>query len=127
MSSRRPPRGPGGPGRAPANAPSGGGPEDTPAQTNLGLLLQRALEAAQQSAQPAQAEVAAEPEQVAEAAATKLCANCWNALTFKDERGRHMARCAKNLWVKPSVSVEDLNSNKVRRWYGDCPEYDDSE
>jgi hypothetical protein len=87
--------------------------------------LQRALEA-QQSAQAAAPEEPAVAEE-AQSAGTKLCANCWNALTFKDESGRQMARCAKNLWVKPAFTYEELNSHKVRRWYADCPEYDDSE
>ena len=90
------------------------------------MLLQRAMEAAQQTAQ------AGEPEGQEEIQAeisrdTKLCANCWNASTFKDETGRMMARCAKNLWVRPAFTVAELNADKIRRWYADCPEYDDSE
>jgi hypothetical protein len=103
---------------------SGSG-DDAPAQTNLGLLLQRAL-AAQQSTGAAEQEKPAEPGPEPEPG-TKYCADCWNALTFKDERGRQMARCAKDLWVKPAVTYEELNSHRVRRWYADCPEYDDSE
>jgi hypothetical protein len=38
-----------------------------------------------------------------------------------------MARCAKDLWVRHSFTLEDLNANRVRRWYANCPEYDDSE
>jgi hypothetical protein len=84
------------------------------------------MQAAQQSAEPAEqpAEDQEEPEQLRE---TQLCANCWNATTFKDESGRTMARCAKNLWVIPAVTVEQLNANRLRRWYAVCPEYDDSE
>ena len=125
MSSRRPPRAPRDGPRAPGSTASPGASDDAPAQTNLGLLLQRALEA-QQSAQAAAPEEPAVAEE-AQSAGTKLCANCWNALTFKDESGRQMARCAKNLWVKPAFTYEELNSHKVRRWYADCPEYDDSE
>ena len=120
MSSRRPPRTPG-----PRFGPNPvGGAGDSPAQTNLGLLLQRAMEAAQQ---PAQEEPDAEQEEAAELRETQLCANCWHATTFKDERGRTMARCALDLWLKPAFTVEDLNANKIRRWYANCPEYDDSE
>lgn len=91
------------------------------------MLLQRAMAQAQQTAQEAPA---AEAEEAAEAVAqreSKLCADCWNALTFKDDRGRMMARCQQDLWVKPAYTVDELNANKVRRWYGDCPAYDDSE
>ena len=123
MNPRRPGRTSGGP---PRDAGGGGGSDDNPAQTNLGLLLQRALQQqAQQSTQPA-----VEPEQVEEAIEdreTKLCANCWHALTFKDDQGKTMARCDKDLWVRASYTTDDLNANRVRRWYADCPEYDDSE
>ena len=71
-------------------------------------------------------EAEAEPEVVVPLG-VKPCADCWNALTFKDAGGRQMARCAKDLWVKASVTVEELNGHRVRRWYADCPEYDDSE
>ena len=27
----------------------------------------------------------------------------------------------------PSYTAEDLNANRIRRWYADCPRYDDSE
>jgi hypothetical protein len=94
------------------------------------MLLQRALQQAQQTAQTAQSDQsvdAAEVQDAIEDRETKPCANCWNALTFKDDRGRMMARCGQDLWVKPSFTVEDLNSNRVRRWYGDCPAYDDTE
>jgi hypothetical protein len=124
LNPRRPPRGPGGASRGPGGPPPRD--EDTPAQTNLGLLLQRALQQAQQS----EAQPTVEPEDVATAVEdfeTKLCANCWNALTFKDDQARMMARCAKDLWVKPAFTTQELNNNKVRRWYADCPEYDDSE
>lgn len=118
MNQRRPGRGPGG-------SRDGGG-EDNPAQTNLGLLLQRALQ--QQAAQSTQPSV--EPEAVEEAEVdteTKPCANCWNALTFKDESGAMMTRCGQDLWVRPAFTLEDLNANRIRRWYADCPRYDDSE
>ena len=85
------------------------------------------MQAAQESAQATGTTVGEEADEAADAAALKLCANCWNAITFKDDRGRHMARCAKDLWVKPAFSVDELNNNKIRRWFGDCPEYDDSE
>ncbi len=126
LSSRRPPRGPGGEGR---KGPPPATADDTPAQTNLGLLLQRALQAAQQTAQE-ERETVKEKKAREEAEAgreTQLCANCWHAVTFKDEQGRLMARCAKDLWVKPFYTVEELNANKVRRWYAVCPEYDDTE
>lgn len=115
------------PGRSQGPRESGGSAgEDGPAQTNLGLLLQRALQQAQQtSAQPA-----VEPEEVIEAVEdreTKLCANCWNALTFKESDGRTMARCGKDLWIRAAFALDDLNAHRVRRWYADCPEYDDSE
>ena len=122
MNPRRPARGPGG------QRDGGGasGSEDGPAQTNLGLLLQRALQQqAQQSTQPA-----VDQDEVEEAVVdteTKPCANCWNALTFKDERGQSMARCGQDLWVRPAFTLEDLNANRIRRWYADCPRYDDSE
>ena len=118
MNPRRPGRGPGG--------SRDGGSEDNPAQTNLGLLLQRALQ--QQAAQSTQPAI--EPEEVEEAVVdleTKVCANCWNALTFKDDRGVTMARCGQDLWARPSYTAEDLNANRIRRWYADCPRYDDSE
>lgn len=124
MSSRRPSR-PGGPPRGHGNSPSSGG-DDSPAQTNLGLILQRAMEAAQQTAQAADPQDAGYDESEA-AQQTKLCANCWNAITFKNQTGRAMARCAKDLWIKPAYTLEELNTNKIRRWFVDCPEYDDSE
>jgi hypothetical protein len=125
LNPRRPSRAPGGASRGPSGGSNLG--DDSPAQTNLGLLLQRALKEAEQSAQTAET---VEPEDVVEAIEdrdTKLCANCWNALTFKEDSGRMMARCAKDLWVRPTYSVEDLNTNRVHRWYADCPEYDDEE
>ena len=84
------------------------------------------MEAAQQSSQTSDqpAETEEEAEELRE---TQLCANCWNASTFKDDGGRMMARCAKDLWVRNSFTLEDLNGNRVRRWYANCPEYDDSE
>jgi hypothetical protein len=111
-------------------SPSGPG-DDSPAQTNLGLLLQRAL-AAQQTAQqtsevPEQEQPSSQDEESGVGAGTKLCANCWHAKVFKAPDGRQMARCEKNLWVRPFYTYEDLNANRVRRWYADCPEYDDSE
>ena len=124
MSSRRPPRTPG-PRFGPTPASGGGAADDSPAQTNLGLLLQRAMEAAQQSS--ATTDAAETQEAAEELRETQLCANCWNATTFKDERGRMMARCAKDLWVRPAFTLDELNGNGVRRWYANCPEYDDSE
>lgn len=127
MSSRRPPGSRGGGPRGPVH-PSSGADDDVPAQTNLGVLLQRAL-AAQQTAQAAEAP-AQEPdvEEREEAGKdTKFCADCWNALTFKDQSGRQMARCGKDLWVRPAYTYDELNAHKVRRWFVDCPEYDDSE
>jgi hypothetical protein len=97
--------------------------------TNLGALLQQALAAQQTAQQPAEApaeEAAAEAEEE-ERRESGLCADCWNALTFKDSEGRQLARCGKDLWVKTSYSYDELNNNKIRRWYADCPEYDDSE
>ena len=47
--------------------------------------------------------------------------------TFKDDRGATMARCGQDLWVRPAFTLEDLNANRIRRWYADCPRYDDSE
>lgn len=106
--------------------PSPAGPvDDTPAQTNLGQLLARAL-AAQQTAEAPEQEKPAEPAEEP-GKDTRLCADCWNALTFKDASGRQMARCAKDLWLKPAYSYEDLNNNRVRRWHAECPEYDDTE
>jgi hypothetical protein len=124
LTAKRPPRSPGGGARGPFGSPGGG--DDTPAQTNLGLLLQRALQQAQQRTEPEET-AAAEAEESREQRELQLCANCWNAQTFKDASGRLMARCAKDLWVKPVYTYEELNSNKVRRWYATCPEYDDSE
>jgi len=122
LSSRRPPRAPGPRfGSNPA-----GGADDAPAQTNLGLLLQRALEAAQQTSEVGEAGVRDEQEG-GEFRETQLCANCWNASTYKDETGKAMARCTKDLWIKASFTLEELNGNKIRRWYADCPGYDDSE
>jgi hypothetical protein len=97
--------------------------------TNLGALLQQALAAQQTAQQTAEApeEAAATEEAEETGRGLKPCADCWNALTFKDATGRQLARCAKDLWVKPSVTYEELNNHKVRRWYVDCPEYDDSE
>jgi hypothetical protein len=120
VNPRRPSRGPGG-----QRDGGGSGSEDGPAQTNLGLLLQRALQQqAQQSEQPAVAED--EVEDAVLDTEMKPCANCWNALTFKDERGT-MTRCAQDLWVRPAFTLDDLNANRIRRWYADCPRYDDSE
>lgn len=123
MSSRRPPRTPGP--RTGANPV--GGADDSPAQTNLGLLLQRAMQAAQQSAEPGEQGPEQEQLDAEELRETQLCANCWHAITFKDEHGRMMARCELDLWLKPAYTVEELNGNKVRRWYANCPGYDDSD
>lgn len=125
MTPRRPSRAPGGASRGPGGSPGPG--DDTPAQTNLGLLLQRALQEAQQHAQTAQTVEPEEVEEAVEERETKLCANCWQALTFKDDQGRMMARCGMDLWVKASFPIEDLNNNRIRRWYADCPAYDDTE
>ena len=85
--------------------------------TNLGALLQQALAAQQTTQQPVEVPMEG----------TTHCADCWNALTFKDEGGRQMARCSRDLWVKASVTLEQLNAHKVKRWYVECPAYDDSE
>ncbi|MGH2371023.1 MAG: hypothetical protein ACRDI2_22835, partial [Chloroflexota bacterium] len=98
MSSRRPPRAPRGPTR-----PSTSGGDDSSAQTDLGLLLQRAL-AAQQTAEAPEQEKPAEPVETEAGQGTQFCADCWNALTFKDADGRQLARCAKDLWVKPAYT-----------------------
>lgn len=128
MNPRRPSRGPGGPSRGPGGSQGGG--DDSPAQTNLGMLLQQALRQAQQTAATEQSELTVEPEEIVAAVddlVTKACANCWNARTYKDEAGRMMARCTQDLWVRPQFTVEELNANRVRRWYADCPAYDDEE
>jgi hypothetical protein len=104
-----------------------GGADDSPAQTNLGLLLQRAMQAAQQSAEPGEQTAEAQEDQAEELRQTQLCANCWHAVTFKEEGGRTMARCELDLWVQSAYTVEELNAHKIRRWYANCPEYDDSE
>jgi hypothetical protein len=57
----------------------------------------------------------------------KRCADCWNCIIFKEEGGQLMGRCRKNLWLRPTYSYEEINSDRVRRWHADCPEYDDSE
>ena len=115
MSSRRPPRG------GPQRSSSGGsGSDDSPAQTTLGLLLQRALEAQQQTQVPAEAV----PEE--EKRPLKPCYDCWHAVTFRGEQGP-MARCDEDLWLRPAQTVAELNENKIKRWYVDCPAYDDSE
>jgi hypothetical protein len=98
--------------------------------TNLGALLQQALAAQQTTQQPAEAppdEAPVEAPIDVPLEGTTHCADCWNALTFKDESGRQMARCSRDLWVKPSVTLEQLNAHKVKRWYIECPAYDDSE
>lgn len=125
MTPKRPNRPQSGGGRGPA-APSSD--DDSPAQTNLGLLLQRALQAAQVQQTETEPETSQEEEEPAISAhETKLCADCWNAITFKDERGRQLARCSKDLWVRAAFTYDELNNNKIRRWYADCPEFDDSE
>ena len=97
--------------------------------TNLGALLQQALAAQQTAQQPAEAPAQEAPADAEAEESPKggLCADCWNALTFKDSEGRQLARCGKDLWVKTSFSYDELNNNKIRRWYASCPEYDDSE
>jgi hypothetical protein len=57
----------------------------------------------------------------------KRCADCWNCIIYKDESGGLMGKCRKGLWQKPVYSYEEVNSDRVRRWHADCPEYDDSE
>ena len=127
MNPRRPSRAPGGASRGTGGNQSS---DDSPAQTNLGLLLQQALKQAQQNAEVAQTEQTDDSDEARNALenrAAKPCANCWNALTAKDTDGRMMARCGKDLWVRASYTLEDLNGDRVRRWYADCPEYDDTE
>lgn len=108
-------------------------PDSDADETNLGALLKAALAAQQVPAivqEPEKAEkVGLRNEETRPQEERKLqrCADCWNAIVFKDERGRLMARCAKNLWMRPSYTYEDLNTDKVRRWHADCPEFDDSE
>jgi len=124
LNPRRPSRGQGGPSRGSGGNPNHG--DDTPAQTNLGLLLQRALQQAQQSAQTDAEDHGAVTDAIDDRE-TKLCSNCWNAVTYKGDTARMMARCSKDLWIRPSFTLDELNAHKVRRWYADCPEYDDSE
>jgi hypothetical protein len=59
--------------------------------------------------------------------AVQHCADCWYAVTFTGEKDQLMARCEKNLWMRPVYTHDDLNQDKVRRWHAVCPEYDDSE
>jgi hypothetical protein len=127
VNPRRPSRAPGGASRGSGGNPASG--DDSPAQTNLGLLLARALKEAEQAQQVEAADVDTADDGVLadEDLETKLCANCWNALTFKDDSGHMLARCEKDLWVKESFTVQDLNTHRIRRWYIDCPAYDDSE
>lgn len=127
MNPRRPSRAPGGASRGNGGNQSS---DDSPAQTNLGLLLQQALKQAQQNAEVAQTEQTVDSNGARNAhedRAAKPCANCWNALTAKAAGGKMMARCGKDLWVRTSYTLEDLNSDRIRRWYADCPEYDDTE
>lgn len=98
----------------PESAASGG------AFGNLGLLLQQALRE-QKPAAPAEEREADEAP-----APVKPCADCWHAKTFRRD-GVSMARCELDLWVKPVITNADLNGNIVRRWYADCPEFDDSD
>lgn len=90
-------------------------------ETNLGSLLKRALAGeTDESSRDGDSTATAEQE-------TQHCADCWNAVTFTDERDSTMARCEKNLWVRSVYTHEELNLDKVRRWHAVCPEYDDSE
>ena len=87
---------------------------------NLGLLLQQALREQKPAVE------AVTPEETEPAAPAKPCADCWHAKVFRRE-GVSMARCELDLWIKPVITDTELNDNAVRRWYVDCPEYDDSE
>ncbi|CAA9300359.1 MAG: hypothetical protein AVDCRST_MAG77-5943 [uncultured Chloroflexi bacterium] len=91
------------------------------------MLLQRALKDAEQTAQSADSVAPQNAMEAIEERDTKLCANCFNAKTFKDTDSRMMTRCAQDLWLRPAYTLEDLNNNRVRRWHADCPEYDDEE
>jgi hypothetical protein len=88
---------------------------------NLGVVLQQALREQRPAVVPAASPEPDEPE-----LPSKPCADCWHAKVFRRD-GTTVARCELDLWVKPVVSNTELNSNAVRRWYADCPEYDDSE
>lgn len=87
---------------------------------NLGFLLQQALKE-QDPDKDATATLTEETD-----VSKKDCADCWHAKVFRRD-GLSMARCSLGLWVKPVITDEQLNSGSVRRWYADCPEYDDSE
>ena len=97
--------------------------------TNLGALLQQALAAQQTAQQPAEAPAQEAPAdaEAEESPRDGLCADCWNALTFKDNE----RTAAGPLWQGPVgqdlIQLRQLNNNKIRRWYVSCPEYDDSE
>ena len=118
-------RGNAGPPRGPARPPTGNEPDASSggggAFGNLGVLIQQALREQKPAAAPAEV---SEPEEAAPP--LKPCADCWHAKVFRRD-GVSMARCELDLWVKPVVSNSELNANSVRRWYADCPEYDDSE
>lgn len=117
-------RGNGGPPRGPARPPSGSEPDAAAGGSpfgNLGVLIQQALRD-QKPAAPAPEAVGPEESPLP----IKPCADCWHAKVFRRD-GVSMARCELDLWVKPVIPNKDLNSNDVRRWYADCPEYDDSE
>ena len=90
-------------------------------ETNLGSLLKRALAGETQDSSRNTGPTR-ESDQDAQ-----HCADCWNAVTFTDDRGGPSARCEKSLWVKPVYTHEELNQDKVRRWHAVCPEYDDSD
>jgi len=106
--------------------PSASGQDDSGSLGTLGVLLQRA-QAAQRAQQDQAKDTEAAPVE-AEVVETdrRQCADCWHAIAFKRD-GVSLARCDKNLWVKPTITAVDLNAHAVRRWYIDCPEYDDSE
>jgi len=95
-------------------------------ETTVGAALKAALQA--QARQEAAAPAAAPQEEDKQPTATaKRCADCWHATTFRGPDGQLCARCELNLWTRPWYSLDDLNNDRVRRWYKDCPEYDDSD
>jgi hypothetical protein len=85
------------------------------------VYIQQALREQKPATAPPEA---SEPDEAAPP--LKPCAECWHAKVFRRD-GVLVARCELDLWVKPVLSNVELNANAVRRWYADCPEYDDSE